>query len=65
MLFWTIKTRVQNDEKLAFVQKVSHSFCHKIENFLSVTFKQNWQEKTCFAIFKIEKSCSRLQSEGV
>ena len=21
MLFWTIKTRVQNDEKLAFVQK--------------------------------------------
>ena len=44
---------------------VSHSFCHKNENFLSVTFKQNWQEKTCFEIFKIEKNCSRLQSEGL
>ena len=44
---------------------VSHSVCHKNENFLSVTFKQNWQEKTCFEIFKIEKNCSRLQSEGL
>ena len=48
-----------------FCKGASYSFCHKIENFPFVYFKQNRQEKTCFAIFKIEKSCSRLLNQGV